>query len=632
MSGTITNGLTALLAAQRALQTTSNNIANANTPGYVRQRTDFVELPGTPNGRYTVGAGVGVTDVTRIYDQYLTDNLRSASSLEQRHVTYGSFTSRLDGILGNPDTGINTSVQQFFDQVEAVGRDPTSITQRQQLLLEGDNLASRFRQLQSQLSGLGLEVDSRMKSAAATANDLAGKIADVNAQISAAGSSAAPDLLDKRDELLKSLGAQIDITSVTQKDGTVSVFVGNGQSLVLGGRASRLATIPDPLDGSRLQLAVDTGTSVQDISTRVGGGVIGGLLAFRNNVLDATTQQLGQLAAGLAAGFNAQHAGGVDLNGNLGGDFFGTSTPVVSAATTNGGSGTLSATIADAGGLAGRDYVARFDGTAWTVTDRRSGAIVPATGAGTTASPLQFEGLSITASAGVAAGDRFMIRPVANAITDLHVVLGGPEAIAAAAPLVSSASAANASQASVSTPVVADFDDPKLLTPAQIYFNTPTTYTVFTGSGADAVGPFPYTSGSDIGFAGWTAKVSGTPQAGDRFFVSGTAPGSGDNANVQALASVAGQGFFGGGTQSLQDLGAGIVASVGSAANRAKNDIDVQEALRQQAEIDLQNVSGVNLDEEAANMLKYQQSYLAASKVISVADGLFQNLLQIVGR
>lgn len=632
MSGTITNGLTALLASQRALQTTSNNIANANTPGYVRQRTDFVELPGTPAGRFTVGAGVAVANVTRIYDQYLTDNLRNSSSLEQRYVTYGSFTSRLDGILGNPDTGINTSVQKFFDQVEAVGRDPTSITQRQQLLLEGDNLASRFRQLQTQLSGLGTEIDGRLKSAASTANDLATQIANVNGQISAAGASVTPDLRDKRDALLKSLGEQIDITSVPLKDGSVSVFVGNGQSLVLGTHASRLVTIPDPLDGSRLQLAVDSGTSTQGISTRVGGGVIGGLLAFRNDVLDTAQQKLGQLAAGLSAAVNAQHRQGVDLNGNLGGDFFATTTPLVSAATTNSGSGTVAASIADATGLAGRDYVASFDGSAWTVSDRRTGAVVPTAGAGTTASPLTFEGLSLVASGSIAAGDRFLVRPVANAITDLHVVPDRPEEIAAAAPLSSSAGAGNTSQATVSAPVATDYNDPKLLTPAQIFFNTPTTYTVFTGSGADAIGPLPYTSGSDISFAGWTAKVSGTPQAGDRFFVSGAAPGSGDNANVQALASVAQQGFFGGGTQSLQDLGAGIVASVGSAANRAKSDIDVQETLRQQAEIDLQNVSGVNLDEEAANMLKYQQSYLAASKVISVADGLFQNLLQIVGR
>jgi len=632
MSGTITNGLSALLAAQRALQTTSNNIANANTAGYVRQRIDFVEQPGTPLGRITIGAGVAVADVSRVYDQFLTDNLRTSTSTEQRYVAYSSFASRLDTLLGNPDTGVNASVQRFFDQVEAVGRDPTSIAQRQQLLLEGDSLASRLQQLESQLNGLGNEIDGRLTSAANTINQLTSQIADVNDDIRSGGSNAAPSLLDKRDELLKALGSQIDITTVRQTDGTVSVLVGSGQSLVLGNQATKLATVPDTFDGSRLQLAVDNSGNLQNISTKVNGGVVGGLLAFRNDVLDSTRQDLGQLAAGLADVFNAQHRQGVDLNGNLGGNFFTTTVPLTSAAKTNTGSAVLSAVITDASSLAGRDYELRYSGSAWSVLDRSTGAVVPATGAGTAASPLLFTGLSVTATAGAAAGDRFLVRPVANAATGFGVSIAAPGEIALASPLAARIGTGNLSQATVSTPVVTDINDPKLQTAASIVFDSPTSYVVFTGGGADLVGPLPYTSGGSISFAGWTVQVSGQPQTGDRFLVAAAAPGSGDNRNALALASVAQQGFFSGGSQSIADLGADIAATVGSTANRANNEVKVQQALREQAEIDVETISGVNLDEEAANMLRYQQAYLAASKVISVADGLFQNLLQIVGR
>jgi len=318
MSGTISNGLSALLANQRALQTTSNNIANANTAGYVRQRIDFVERPGTPLGRVTIGSGVAVADVARIYDQFLTDNLRSAGSLEQRQFIFSSFATRLDGILGNPDTGVGAAVQRFFNQVEAVGRDPTSIAQREQLLLEGENLATRIRQLDAQLNGIANEINGRIGSATSTVNQLTGQLAQVNDQIMAAGSSAASSLLDRRDELLKALGSQIDITTVRQQDGSVNVLVGSGQSLVLGNRSMQLTTIPDPFDGTRLQLAVDTGSSVQNISSKVSGGVIGGLLAFRNDVLDPTRRDIGQLAVGLADAFNTQHRQGMDLNGDLG--------------------------------------------------------------------------------------------------------------------------------------------------------------------------------------------------------------------------------------------------------------------------------------------------------------------------
>jgi flagellar hook-associated protein 1 FlgK len=632
MSGTITNGLSALLAAQRALQTTSNNIANANTAGYVRQRIDFVERPGTPLGRITIGAGVAVSDVSRVYDQFLTDNLRNSTSTEQRYLAYGDFATRLDTILGNPDTGVSSSVQRFFDQVEAVGRDPTSIAQRQQLLLEGDNLAERFQQLDSRLSSLGNEIDGRLASATNTINQLTSQIADVNDDILTAGSSAAPSLLDKRDELLKALGAQIDITAVRQSDGTVSVLVGSGQSLVLGNQATRLTTMPDTYDGSRLQLAVDNSGNLQNISTKVNGGIVGGLLAFRNDVLDSARQDLGQLAVGLADVFNTQHRQGMDMNGDLGANFFTTATPLTSAATTNTGTAVLSAVIADASSLAGSDYELRFNGSAWSVLDRSTGAVVPTSGSGTVASPLLFKGLSVTATAGAAAGDRYLVRPVANAANEFRVNLDAPAEIALAGPLVSRIASGNISQATVSTPSVTDITDPKLRTTATIVFDSPNSYSVFTGGGADLVGPLPYTSGDPINFAGWSVQVSGQPQTGDQFLVSAAAAGSGDNRNALALASVAQKGFFSGGTQSIVDLGADIVATVGSTANRASNEIKVQGALREQAEIDVENISGVNLDEEAANMLRYQQAYLAASKVISVADNLFQNLLQIVGR
>jgi flagellar hook-associated protein 1 FlgK len=174
--------------------------------------------------------------------------------------------------------------------------------------------------------------------------------------------------------------------------------------------------------------------------------------------------------------------------------------------------------------------------------------------------------------------------------------------------------------------------DPKLRTPATIRFVTPTSYVLFTDITTDLTGPLPYTSGADISFAGWTTRVNGTPAAGDEFLVEPTTGGSGDNSNALALASVSQRGFFANGTQSVIDLGADIVATVGSTANRASNDILIQQSLREQSEIDLENVSGVNLDEEAANMLRYQDAYMAASKVVSIADGLFQNLLQIVGR
>lgn len=632
MSGTISNGLSALLAAQRALQTTSNNIANANTEGFVRQRIDFVENPGVPLGRYTVGAGVSVSGISRVYDQFLTDNLRTATSLEQRATAFSDFATRMNTILGNPDTGVNTAVQRFFNQVEAVGRDPTSAAQRSQLLLEGENLAERLQQLDSQLGSLNGEINSRLGQAAGTINSLAGQIAELNGQIMAAGSTAASDLLDRRDVVLKQLGAQINITATRQNDGSVNVLVGSGQSLVLGVDSATLQTVQDQYDSSRLQLAISSGGPLQTISSMISGGTVGGLLSFRNDVLDSSRRDLGLLAMGLGDAFNTQHHQGVDLAGNLGNDFFSIGTPVVSGSNNNTGTAVASAAITDVSTLIGHDYELRFNGSSWSVLDSTTRTAVTTTGSGTGSNPLLFAGLSFSVSGSAAAGDRFLVRPLANAADEFRVVVTEPAAIAAAAPITTRNSTSNTSLATVSAPVVSDITDPKLRTTATIRFTSPTTYVVFTGGGADQVGPLAYTSGADISFAGWTTRVNGTPATGDEFFVQATGGGSGDNSNALALAGVSQRGFFAGGTQSVIDLGADIVATVGSTANRASNEANIQQSLREQGEVDLENVSGVNLDEEAANMLRYQDAYLAASKVVSIADGLFQNLLQIVGR
>ncbi len=632
MSGMITNGLSALLATQRALQTTSNNIANANTEGYIRQRTVFTEQIGTPRGGFVIGQGVTVSGIERIYDQFLVDQYQSTTSTEQRYDVYSSLSSRVNGLLGNPDTSTTSAIQRFFSQVETLGRDPTSMAMRQQLLMEGENLTDRFNQLDRQLAGLEDEVDLRLGEAVRTINQLTGQIADINDKIVSAGNNPPADLLDKRELLLRQLAGQIDITTTRPADGSVSVMIGSGQSLVLGNMHNDVAVVADGYDGARLQFAVRSGNSLQEVSSRVSGGIVGGLLGFRDQVLDTARQDLGKLALGIATAFNDQHRLGMDLNGDLGGDFFGAAGPVVSAAATNAGSALPVATISDAAEISGRDYELRYNGTAWLLTERVSGSVVPTTGTGSSGDPLRAEGLSIVTGSGAVAGDRFLVRPTAVTAAEFRVVLADPAGIAAAGPLQSGIDGANTSTATIGTPVADDITDPKLLTPATIIFNSPTTYSVYTGGGADIVGPLPYTSGGDIGFAGWTVQVSGTPAAGDRFSVGPTGPASGDNRNALALGSIPGTGFFNGGQQSIYNLGADIVATSGSMASRASNELTVQRALLQQAQLDVESLSGVNLEEEAANLLRYQEAYLAASKVIGMANDLFGQLLQLVGR
>jgi flagellar hook-associated protein 1 FlgK len=287
----------------------------------------------------------------------------------------------------------------------------------------------------------------------------------------------------------------------------------------------------------------------------------------------------------------------------------------------------VTATVSDPTALQAKDYVLLYNGTSWLLTDAASGSAVTFAGAGTPASPFAFDGLSVTVSGSATAGDSYLIRPAAGAASRIGLAITDPSEIAGAAPVQTARLSANLSDAAIVPAGITDVSNPALLQPVQIRFEAPATYRIYDAGGTDLTGPLAYTSGADIAFNGWTARISGTAQAGDRFDVGPTGPDSGDNANAQALARTGAQGYLANGQVSVEDLAGRLVSQVGSSAARASQDLTVQSSLREQAQTDLDSVSGVNLDEEAANMLRYQQAYQAASKIIVVANELFSTLL-----
>jgi len=632
MSLFLNNGLSGLLAAQTGLRTTSNNVANASTEGYVRQTVNFAERPGQPFGRVHIGNGVAVSGIKRVYDQLLANQLQSANTSQQRAEMFNSLAAKLDGILGNPDLGISRSIQSFFDSIEAVNRDPTSSVNRQQMIFEGKALVERFQQTGGRLDNLENEINRQLQQAASEVNGLSDALARLNARIAESGTETPNEMLDEQDRLLNRIAQQIDITRVRQDDGTVNVMVGNGQPIVLGGNSFKLGVLPDQYDGTRMQLAYQTTSQIIDISRKVSGGAIGGLLSFRDGALDGAKRDLGQLALGLSASFNTQHQQGLDLNGDMGAAFFSSVTPQVLDSSFNSGSAVVSASIADPAAVEAREYVLHYDGTAWLLTGGNGGAAVAMTGSGTNGDPFVADGLSITVSGAAASGDRYLIRPVSQAASDLEMAISDPSRIAAAAPLSASASLQNLSTTSISAVTVTDASAPNLLQPVDIVFDDPATYRILDANGVDLTGPLAYASGSDISFNGWTVQITGTPNTGERFSVTSAGPGSGDNSNSQLLGRVQTLGFSAGGTLSIEELGANLVNSVGSTALRAQQELSVQNDLQAQATLDVESMSGVNLEEEAVNMLRYQEAFLAASKIIGVANTLFQTLLGTLGR
>ncbi len=627
MSIFFNSSLSGLMAAQRALDTTSHNIANVNTPGYSRQRVlQGARLPELYGGTQ-VGTGVDVLDIQRVYDTFLTDQLRSTATAEQGLASFHQLASRIDGILGNEAAGIPAGMTAFFDAVEGLARDPSSLTARQTVLSEAEALASRFHLLDSQMQGVGDEVNQRLMTGVGIVNGLASTLAGLNERIASSPGGVPSDLLDQRDVLMTQLAEQLDVQYAVQDDGSLNVFVGNGQALVVGDRSFELGVIANEFDPNRLEVAYSSGGQNYPISRNLTGGAIGGALEFRRAMLLPAQDEMGRIAIGLSEAFNNVHGTGMDLSGALGARFFDTGTPVVLASQNNAGAGSVAVTIADATALEPRSYELALAGGSWQLTDLATGQGVAMSGTGTAADPFVVDGLELVVSGPAAAGDRFLLRPSGGSAAGLEVLVDRPEDIAAASLLAATGAAGNSGDVAFGVPRVVDPGDPGLSTPVSIVFDDPSTYRILDSGGAVLVGPTAWAAGSPISFNGWSVDVSGMAAAGDRFDVAPNPSGVGDNSVARELADVARSGLFGATGASLEDLQSGLLSRIGVATRQAGLSLDAQSALRQQTELDIQSVSGVNLDEEAINLIRYQEAYAAAAKAIGVAQTLFQTIL-----
>lgn len=639
MADLLNNAVSGLTAFQRALSTTSHNIANVNTPGYSRQAAEFVTNPPSFFAGSYFGNGVSIASVTRAYDQFLTTEVRDSTSFFKGSQKFSELAGYIDDVLADPKGGISPMLHDFFESVQDVADDPASSTARYALINTAATLSARFQGFDQRFEELGHNTSADIRATIEEINSLVGQIRDINVALSdfapsAASTQQSADLLDKRDALLNELAEKVDIQVIDEGENNLSIFIGNGQTMLSGSNAFSLAAQPDVGDPSRDVISYNGLINVFDISSNLSGGELGGLLDFRNNVLQPTRNALGRTAIGLAETFNAQMRDGMDLNGNLGQDFFSYDAPQSIAFSGNSGTPTVATVVSDVTALTVDNYVLDFDGANWTLTSDSGSSASVANGAPAT---LVFEGLTLTINGATAvAGDRFTIKPTLAASGGLQVLTSDPNEIAAAAPIRSSASLNNLGSLDISAGIVTDVTDPNLLNTATLTFDNPPT--TLRADVDVVVGGLPYLAGAAIPFSnnmlidanGWQVSLNGAPQAGDVFTVESNAGGSGDNRNALALAGLQSVGVFDGGIASLQEDYGSLVGFVGSQTLAANLERDAQESLLIQA-IDRQSAkASVNLDEEAADLVRYQQAYEATARLISTAQTIFETLLNSV--
>lgn len=633
MSNVFNVSVSGLKAAQLNLMVTSHNITNATTEGYHRQTALQVANDPQSSGSGFIGKGVDVENITRVYNQFVDLQVTKAQSLAGYYSTYSSEVSQLDNLITDPGTSLSTPLQNYFTTLQALSANPESVSSRQSALSSANALTSRIQLLDSRMAEISSGVNSQIENSVTEINSYARQIAELNGKIVLAQSGSTTikpnDLYDQRDQLMTELNKWIQATAVEGSNGSFNVFIGNGQSLVSGLTAAQLVAKPSSADPQQFDIFYQQPQPQPDIlisPKMLAGGTLGGLINFRDEILATARNSLGRIALSIADTMNQQHRLGIDLEGNPGGDLFSIGGAKVIANSNNTGSAVLSATIVDTRVLSTSDYRVTYDGSNYQVTrlsdsSKTTYATLPQT----------LDGVTLGLASGtLSAGDSFLVQPTREASRSMKVAITSPTEFALAAPILGASSNSNTGSA-VITPGSVNPVLPlnaNLTQPVTITFTSATAFSV-SGAGTGDPAGVAYTTGGDISYNGWTVQISGTPKAGDSFTIGPNTGGVSDNRNLQKMLNLQVANVMNNSTSNYQSSYGQLVSQIGNSAREMQVNSTAQDTIVTQAKATQDSVSGVNLDEEAANLMRFQQAYQASAKIMQTAQTLFDTLLDL---
>lgn len=676
MADLLNIGLSGLAANKTSLAVTGHNITNVNTPGFSRQETiQATRIPQFSGAGY-IGSGTTLVDVRRIYNEFLNTQVRSSTALSSDVQAYLGQINQLDSLLAGSTTGINPGLQKVFAALQTAAEDPANIPARQLALSESEGLAKRFNTVYDRLYEQNAFINKQLSAVTDQVNQLATSIAGYNDAIAVAASNGKQpnDLLDAREEAVRKLSTFIGVTVVAQDDSSYNLFVGSGQPLVVGNKASRLEVVPGLSDPLRSEVQFVSGNSRQGITSLITGGEMGGLIRYREDVLDTTLNAVGRLALSVTDQVNRQLGQGLDLNGQFGNGLFrDLNDPLLisqrSLARVGNSDTTanLNVLIEDTTQLTTSDYEVEFtNATDYTVRRISDGTsfgpfditVVPAA---------EFDGVSLNVASGTfAAGDRFRIMPTRNAGQDIRADMKRPEELAFAAPLKSQTSPANIGTGVITQPILKteiDIYDPVAQADLETSLRNAPPLRIVMGAGGGATQGYdvvdingnvidtgvivpgqnnkltitvPATAGPPavpVPFD-YEVTISGRPQGGDNFSVSFNTNGVSDNRNALKLIDLQNRATIGINPlapattgSSFTDAYGDLVERVGTLTSQARVDGEATGAILKQATDNRDSVSAVNLDEEAAKLIQFEQYYQASAQIIQVARSLFDTLI-----
>jgi flagellar hook-associated protein 1 FlgK len=646
----------ALTTNMSVLQTIGNNIANANTVGYSRQSVQLSPVQGQTAGSGYFGKGVEIASVTRSYNAFLTKQANSTQTVASADAMRLQQMQQVESLFPLGDGSLGTQLNTALNAWTDVQSSPSDATARGVVIDQSSALASRITDTSTRLQELGDTARLQSESIVKSINDTASQIAKLNGQISQLSASGAVpnDLLDQRDKLISDLGKQVQVSTIDAGNGTTTVFVGGSMPLVLGTQAASLRVDRSTLDPSHRQtISFMLGNQASTIpDSQLGGGSLKGLQDFINTDLTQTQAQLGRMALALGTVINQQQNSGLDLSGNAGANLFTLPTPTAYAATGNAGTTQLAMSVSDATALQPSDYEVTYN-TSTTVTITRLSDNQVVTGASPVTIPaagLVFDGLTLTQPAGGAvAGDRFLLRPAADAGASIGVGLSAPGNLAVASRLSVAPNTTNTGattiQAASNTLLQGSFPSSPATIPSftLTYNSAASDFSVPAPAAPATVSPatISYTPGQPMQFTyddglgnqySYNLTLSGQPANGDTFALSQTTSAAVkfNAGNAQAMLALRDQVTFDG-NATLADGYVPVFSDVATRLQSVQFSANFSQSQAASAETQRSNVSGVNLDEEAANLIQYQQAYQASARFLQTAQSLFSTLLQSFG-
>ncbi|MBT1443061.1 flagellar hook-associated protein FlgK [Shewanella sp. JM162201] len=627
---------TGVLASQAQLGVTSNNITNANTEGYNRQVATQSTHLSQRLGNSFYGTGTYVSSVKRVYNEYAARELRIGQTAKGAAEVTHTKMSELDQLFSQIGKAVPKSLNDLFASINSLADLPGDLGIRGGVLSSASQMASAINEMQRQLEGQMKQTHEQIEAVTNRINEISTELANINRELMKTMGEDM-QLLDKQDALIMELSQYAQVNVIPLENGAKSVMLGGAVMLVSSDISMKMGTSKGDPYSDELRITASSGSSNLVVDPAKLGGQLAALYDFRDKTLIPAEHELGQFALGIANAFNEAQKAGFDMNGNVGSNIFmDINDPLIAQSrvgeySTNAGTAKLSVNIDDVGNLSGGAYELKFTAPAtYELTDSITGVVTPLTLSGSTLTGA--DGFSINIDAGaMASGDRFQIRPTAGAAAQMSVVMTDPKGIAAAAPKIS-ADSGNSGNTSVKLTSIDNRNAANFpVTGGELTFTINTgagTYDVTDADGNAVATGVAYTPPS-ISAYGFTFEVSASGAATDSFTFD-LSYAEGDNSNALAMAGMADDKLMNGGKSTLIDVFENTKQDIGSRTKAAEVRMESSKAIYEQAYSRVQEVSGVNLDEEASNLLRYQQSYQASARIMTTAQQIFDTLFASV--